>query len=159
RGCQREVRYPAHRRNQPRRAHPQAQVSTVSTQAMFAAPQTTGAPHPVGVGGLGEVAFALIVVLAAIFVVAWVVRRMRLVGNRVGGAIDVLADVPLGQKERAVLLKVGTQQILLGVAPGRVNTLHVLPEPIEVAKPPAAGGPTDSSGNTFRNILMRSLGK
>ena len=124
---------------------------------MFAAPQAASAPHPVGVGGLGEVAFALIVVLAAIFVVAWVVRRMRLVGNRVGGAIDVLADVPLGQKERAVLLKVGTQQILLGVAPGRVNTLHVLAEPIELTKPPA--GSNDSPGNTFRNVLMRSLGK
>jgi len=125
---------------------------------MFAAPQATGTPHPVGVGGLGEVAFALLVVLAAIFLVAWVVRRMRLAGNRVGGAIDVLADVPLGQKERAVLLKVGTQQILLGVAPGRVNTLYVLSEPLELAKPPA-GGPTDTSGNAFRNILMRSLGK
>lgn len=122
---------------------------------MFAAPQTTGSPHPVGVGGLGEVAFALIVVLAAIFVVAWVVRRMRLAGSRVGGAIDVLANVPLGQKERAVLLKVGTTQILLGVAPGRVNTLHVLAEPLELSKPsPPAGG-----DNTFRTILMRSLGK
>jgi flagellar protein FliO/FliZ len=132
----------------------------LATQAagMFAAPQAASSPHPVGVGGLGEVAFALIVVLAAIFVIAWVVRRMRLVGNRVGGAIDVLADVPLGQKERAVLLKVGTQQILLGVAPGRVNTLHVLAEPIDLTKPPA-GGSGDSAGNTFRNVLMRSLGK
>lgn len=123
---------------------------------MFAAPQTTGAPHPVGVGGLGEVAFALILVLAAVFVVAWVVRRMRLASSRVGGAIDVLADVPLGQRERAVLLKVGTTQILLGVAPGRVNTLHVLTEPLELGTPaiPAADG-----RNTFRAILMRSLGK
>ena len=48
---------------------------------MFAAPQTTSSPHPVGVGGLGEVACALIIVLAAIFIVAWVVRRMRLVKN------------------------------------------------------------------------------
>ena len=125
---------------------------------MFAAPQSTSAPHPVGIGGLGEVAFALIVVLAAIFVVAWVVRRMRLGGNRVAGGLDILADVPLGQKERAVLLKVGNQQILLGVAPGRVNMLHVLPEPLELAKP-SAGSPNDSAGPTFRNILMRSLGK
>jgi flagellar protein FliO/FliZ len=131
-------------------------VSITAQAGMFAAPQTTSSPHPVGVGGLGEVAFALIVVLAAIFVVAWVVRRMRLAGNRVGGGLDILADVPLGQKERAVLLKVGNQQILLGVAPGRVNTLHVLPEPLELAKPPAPDVP---AGPTFRNILMRSLGK
>ena len=124
---------------------------------MFAAPQTTVAPHPSAIGGLGEVAFALILVLAAIFVVAWVVRKMRLVGNRVGSAIDVLANVQLGQKERAVLLKVGTTQILLGVAPGQVSTLHVLTEPLELAKPPA--GTSGDSGNAFRTILLRSLGK
>ena len=122
---------------------------------MFAAPQTTAAPHPVGVGGLGEVAFALIVVLAAIFVVAWVVRRMRLVGNKVGGAIDILANVQLGQKERAVLLKVGGTQILLGVAPGQVRTLHVLTTPLELARP-AAG---EEARPSFRALLNRSLGK
>src|ERR1700761_7561950 len=124
---------------------------------MFAAPQTTAAPHPTGIGGLGEVAFALLLVLAAIFVVAWAMRRMRIVGNRVGGAIDVLANVQLGQKERAVLLKVGTTQILIGVAPGQVNTLHVLSEPLEITKPPATG--SGDAGNTFRNVLLRSLGK
>ena len=124
---------------------------------MFAAPQTTGAPHPVGVGGLGEVALALVVVLAAIFAVAWVVRRMRIAGNKVGGAIDILADVPLGQKERAVLLKVGQTQILLGVAPGRVNTLHILTEPLDLTKPSA--GTSADSPNSFRTILLRSLGK
>ncbi len=53
-------------------------------------------------------------------------------------AIDVIAEVPLGQKERAVLLQVGTTQILLGVAPGRVNALHVLAEPLELAQAPGA---------------------
>lgn len=124
---------------------------------MFAAPQTTSSPHPVGVGGLSEVALALIIVLAAIFVIAWLVRRLRLASNRVGGAIDILADVPLGQKERAVLLKVGATQILLGVAPGRVNTLHVLAEPLEISRPPA--GHAADSPNSFRTLLMRSLGK
>ena len=124
---------------------------------MFAAPQTTVTPHPTGIGGLGEVVVALLIVLAAIFVVAWVVRRLRIVGNRVGGAIDVLANVQLGQKERAVLLKVGTTQILLGVAPGQVTTLHVLAEPLELTRP-TAGSPGDS-GSAFRTILLRSLGK
>ena len=81
---------------------------------------------------------------------------MRGLGSRVGNAIDVLADVPLGQKERAVLLKVGATQILIGVAPGRVNTLHVLTEPLELSK---TVGTADDSRTTFRAILMRSLGK
>ena len=99
---------------------------------------------------------ALLIVLGAVFAVAWVVKRMRGFGNRVGNAIDVIADIPLGQKERAVLLKVGKAQILIGVAPGRVNTLHVLAEPIDLTPPPTA--PTDSRPS-FRQLMMRSLGK
>lgn len=122
---------------------------------VFAAPQVIGSTHVSGVSGLGEVTLALVVVLAAVFACAWLVRRMRGLGSRVGNAIDVLAEVPLGQKERAVLLKVGPTQILVGVAPGRVHTLHVLAEPLELTKPGAA----DDSGPSFRKILMRSLGK
>jgi flagellar protein FliO/FliZ len=81
---------------------------------------------------------------------------MRGFGNRVSGAIDVIADIPLGAKERAVLLKVGQKQILVGVAPGRVNLLHVLEEPLDLTKP--ATGPTDSRPN-FKSLMLRSLGK
>jgi flagellar protein FliO/FliZ len=122
----------------------------------FAAPSVVGPTHVSGVSGLGEVTLALVVVLAAVFAFAWIVRRMRGMGSRVGNAIDVLADVPLGQKERAVLLKVGPTQILIGVAPGRVNTLHVLAEPLELTRPL---GTTEDLKPSFRSILMRSLGK
>jgi len=122
----------------------------------FAAPSVVSPTHVSGVSGLGEVTLALVVVLAAVFAFAWIVRRMRGLGNRVGNAIDVLADVPLGQKERAVLLKVGPTQILIGVAPGRVNTLHVLAEPLELTRPV---GTAADSAPSFRSILMRSLGK
>ncbi len=122
----------------------------------FAAPQAIGQSATTGVGGLAQVTLALLLVLVAVFVVAWIVKRMRGFGNRVGNAVGVLADIPLGQKERAVLLKVGETQILVGVAPGRVNTLHVLPVPLELSKPDA--GPGDNR-TTFKSIMMRSLGK
>jgi flagellar protein FliO/FliZ len=122
----------------------------------FAAPQVVGQTPAPSVTGLGQVTLALIIVLGAIFAVAWVVRRMRGFGNRVGDAIDVIADIPLGQKERAVLLKVGNTQILIGVAPGQVNTLHVLTEPLDLTKP--AAGP-DGNRPTFKSLMLRSLGK
>ena len=123
---------------------------------LFAAPQAASTAAPVGAGGLASVTLALLVVLAAIFAVAWVARRVRGMGNRVGNAIDVLADVPLGPKERAVLLKVGAEQVLIGVAPGRVSALHVLREPVEVTKPATATAPAAVS---FGALLKRSLGK
>jgi flagellar protein FliO/FliZ len=127
-----------------------------ATSHPFAAPQAVGTPATPAAGGLARVTLALLVVLAAVFAVAWVVRRMRGIGNRVGGAIDVIADIPLGQKERAVLLKVGQKQILVGVAPGRVNTLYVLEEPLDLSTP--ATGSTDSRP-TFKSLMLRSLGK
>jgi flagellar protein FliO/FliZ len=123
---------------------------------LFAAPPAAAAAAPVGAGGLASVTLALLIVLAAIFAVAWLARRMRGMGNRVGNAIDVLADMPLGPKERAVLLKVGAEQILIGVAPGRVSALHVLREPVEIPKAAAATSPAAVS---FGALLKRSLGK
>ncbi len=134
-----------------------AQAATITPAAhMFAAPQTQGTPVPTGLSGLGQVTFALLLVLAAVFAVAWLVKRVRGMGNRMGAAMDVLAEIPLGPKERAVLLKVGQAQILVGVAPGQVSTLHVLAEPIELAKPAAA---LPDNRPSFRALLLRSLGK
>jgi flagellar protein FliO/FliZ len=126
------------------------------TGHVFAAPSTAAQPVTPSATGLGQVAFALLLVLCAVFAVAWMVKRVRGMGNRVGDAIDVIADIPLGQKERAVLLKVGQTQILVGVAPGHINTLHVLTEPLDLTRTPAASN--DPRPN-FKALLMRSLGK
>jgi flagellar protein FliO/FliZ len=123
---------------------------------LFAAPHAANTVAPVGAGGLASVTFALLVVLVAIFAVAWLARRMRGFGNRVGNAIDILADIPLGPKERAVLLKVGTEQILVGVAPGRISPLHVLRDPVEIPKTTTVTSPAAAS---FGALLKRSLGK
>src|SRR5579862_5497180 len=98
---------------------------------MFAAPQTAPAAHAGGLGGLGEVTLALLLVLGAIFALAWVLKRVRGFNSRVGSSLEVIAHLPVGAKERALLIKVGPTQVLIGVAPGRVNTLYVLPEPLE----------------------------
>ena len=123
---------------------------------LFAAPHAATPAAPVGAGGLASVTLALLIVLAAIFAVAWLARRVRGIGNRVGNASDVLADGPLGPKERAVLLKVGSEQVLIGGAPGRVSALHVLREPVEVTKATPATSPAAVS---FGALLKRSLGK
>ena len=123
---------------------------------MFAAPQTAPATHAGALGGLGEVTLALVLVLGAVFALAWVMKRVRGFGSRVGRSVDVLAQVPLGQKERAVLLKVGPTQILIGVSPGRVNTLYVLPEPLAVDSTPGAGG---GEGSSPFSALLKSLRK
>jgi flagellar protein FliO/FliZ len=124
---------------------------------LFAAPAAAAHAPQTGAGGLLSVTLALLAVLAAIFALAWLTRRVRTFGNRAAGALEVLANLPLGPKERAVLLKVGAAQILLGVAPGRVTALHVLEQPIEVGKPAAPAAEPARPG--FSQLLKRSLGK
>lgn len=127
----------------------------------FAAPKATESVATSPAGGLLQVTLALLLVLAAVFAAAWAMRRLRGFGQRAPGAIEILADVAVGQKERAVLVQIGKQQLLLGVAPGQVRTLHVLPENVEVKRELVGSAAAAASPGThpdFKAILKRSLG-
>ncbi len=78
---------------------------------------------------LGQVIASLALVIGLLFGALWIMRRVNGVGQAVGGQMRVVSSLGLGQRERAVLVSVGDQQILLGVAPGRVAALHVFDEP------------------------------
>ena len=70
----------------------------------------------------------LALVLALIVALGWAVRRFGRLPTCAKGAVRVLGGVALGARERAVLVAVGQTRLLLGVAPGQVRTLHVLPD-------------------------------
>ena len=46
----------------------------------------------------------------------------------------------MGTRERVVLLQVGDKQLLVGVAPGSIKTLHVLETPLVDGNEVVAGG-------------------
>jgi flagellar protein FliO/FliZ len=149
-------------------------ITFISSAALaaerFAAPPAAEPVAASPAGGLLQVTLSLLLVLAAVFAAAWAVRRLRSFGRLAPGAIEIVADVALGQKERAVLVQVGKQQLLLGVAAGSVNTLHVLPEPVAVSPRPTVLGQNVANESTvgshlqtpphlqFKAILKRSLG-
>jgi flagellar protein FliO/FliZ len=132
-------------------------LATAAEQQPFAAPRAAEAVAGPGAGSLAQVTLSLVLVLAAVFAAAWLVRRVRGFGRLGPGAIEILADVAVGTKERAVLVQVGRQQLLLGVAPGRVSTLHVLAEPVTTT-PPASGAEPSGVRPDFKSILKRSVG-
>jgi flagellar protein FliO/FliZ len=142
-------------------------LSSVANAAeqSFAAPEAAKTVSTSAAGSLAQVTLSLILVLGAVFVSAWLVRRLRNFGRPGAGAIQIVADVALGTKERAVLIQVGAQQLLVGVAPGRVNTLHVLAEPVRTDDAQRGGGADELSPSSspsprpdFKAILKRSLG-
>jgi len=105
--------------------------------------------------GPGQMVLGLVMVLALIFALAWAVRRFGRVQSLPTGALRVLGGLSLGTRERLVLVKVGNAQLLLGVAPGRVQTLHVLAEPIEFPSPPDTGAGAREFAERLQSALRR----
>ncbi len=70
----------------------------------------------------------LVVVIALILGLAWVLRKYGRLPTNNQVDMKVLGGLSLGTRERAVLIEVEGRRLLLGVAPGRVDTLHVLSE-------------------------------
>jgi flagellar protein FliO/FliZ len=140
-----------------------ALAAATASQVAGAAEKAFAAPHAAdhvpasNAGSLVSVTLSLLLVLAAVFAAAWVMRRLRGFGKFGNGAIEIVADTALGTKERAVLIQVGKQQLLLGVTPGQVTMLHVLPEPVATSQPQAPTG-GEPGRPDFKAILKRSLG-
>jgi len=88
-------------------------------------------PAPAGDADLGgqlvQTAGGLIVVLGVLLGLAWLVKRY-LGTPGIGGKsrVQVLGGVSLGPRERAVIVEVEGERLLLGVAQGNVRLLHVL---------------------------------
>ncbi|NNJ92745.1 MAG: flagellar biosynthetic protein FliO [Gammaproteobacteria bacterium] len=93
----------------------------------IAAVSTKGIPEaPVGAGQLANITLGLVLVLALIFALAWLFRRYGNVASFNRSNIHVVGGVSLGSRERAVLLDVEGEQILVGVTPNQITRLHVL---------------------------------
>lgn len=130
-----------------------ADFAAAAESLPFAAASAQSATTPVT--GTLRVTLAMVLVLGALLAAAWFARRVRGVGGASSSGLTVLAQVSLGTRERAVLLRVGGSQVLVGVAPGNVRTLHVIDG---VAEPDIAG-PPEIARPTFKSMLLKSLGK
>jgi flagellar protein FliO/FliZ len=101
-----------------------------------------GTASAVSMASFLQVILALAVVLAAIALFAWCLRRWMPGPAGAGGFLRVLGGVMVGPKERLVLVEVGETWLLLGVAANSVNLLHTMPKPAGtvVASAPVAQG-------------------
>lgn len=110
------------------------------------------APASSGLTGLVQVISALAIVLAAIAAVAWLLRRIGPLGQSAGNLIKVVATLPVSTKERLVLIEIQDEWLLLGVAPGRVSTLHRMDKPEQ-----APGGALPEANQTFIQTLIQHV--
>ena len=100
---------------------------------------------------LAKLVGGLVLVVAAIFVLAWLVKKFNLNQHSQGGLIRVIAGLSIGTRDRIVLLQVGDEQILVGLTPGRIEKLHTLERPLEAPR-------TSPPGGSFAAKLNRLMG-
>lgn len=103
-----------------------------------------------GGGMLMQLTLGLVVVLALAVGLSWLLRRYALPRD---GLIRVVGGLPLGSRERLLLVEVDDTRLLLGITPQRIQTLHVLapavsrraPEPpFQIVPPPLPESPHDA---------------
>ena len=80
------------------------------------------------------------IVIASIVLLAWFARKMNRFSTSSDGSLQILGGLSMGSRERIVLIEVAGEQLLLGVSPGRINTLHVLENGIDRSKTAPAKG-------------------
>jgi len=105
----------------------------VSAQAIASAQSTPLPAQPVipsSQDQLIEVVIALGIVLALIYGLAWLVKRKQVVTGLTNVPMKTLGVLPMGVKEKIILVEVGGKQLLLGMTPTNINTLATFDEPI-----------------------------
>ena len=108
---------------------------------------------PMSGGYLMQLVFGLLVVVLCIVVLAWFAKKMNRFNTLADGSLKVIGGLSMGSRERVVLLQVGEEQLLLGVSPGKISTLHVLGTPLEVN-----GSQTDNNtGDSFFDKLKTTM--
>ena len=101
--------------------------------------------------GLIEMTLSLALVIALIIALSWLIGRMRGATRSTSGAINVIAEITIGPKERIVLVRVGDRQALVGVSGAGVQSLRLLEQNISV--------PAEANVTPFAARLKEIMGR
>ncbi len=109
----------------------------------------------IGMGSVLQVLAGLAIVLAMVGAAAWTVRRLGVAPGKAGGLLKVCGSIAVGQRERVVVVEMRDVWLVVGVAPGRVSTLHTLARPEDAALAPQGA----AAASAFADWLRRAIEK
>jgi len=91
---------------------------------------------------------SLLAVLTVVAVCSWCLRRWRDRQNVSNESIEIISGLSLGSKDKVVLLRVGDEQVLVGVGPAGMQSLHVIQQPSVGGRSQVAVAQSDSAVDT-----------
>jgi flagellar protein FliO/FliZ len=109
---------------------------------------------------LVEMMLSLLLVLSLIFALAWFFKRIN--NNRImpSQVMDVKASLSLSPKEKLMIVQVGDEQIVVGVAPGFVSLIKTLDSPLVVDnQSQALSFSKESFAKTLEKMLKGNKGQ
>ncbi len=119
-------------------------LTTATATATAAATAGEQASSTLGLGAALEMLLWLAVVIGVILLCAWGFRRLNGTVLTAANVIRVRSVISVGNRERIALLEVGDKQILVGLCPGQISTLHVFEENV---LPPLSDAEKSSAAN------------
>ena len=105
---------------------------------------TSPASAPAG-PSLGPMLLALLLVLALIPIALWLLKRMGPMANTPVAGLKIIAQLPLGSRERVVVLEAGDRWLLLGVTAAQIQRIGSLPK-----------GELPAAAPSFKSLLQRA---
>lgn len=79
---------------------------------------------PSSSAAMAKVLLGLAAIMLLIFGLAWLVKKLGVGGFLPQQGMRVVSSMALGSREKAVLIEVDNQRLLIGVGPGCISTLH-----------------------------------
>ncbi len=98
----------------------------LSPVTVLCAPLNQAAVKPISTGNLLNWSAGLVIVLSVFFLMIWLLKKINTGSMTGSGQLRVIGGLSLGMREKIVILKAGRKQLILGVSPGKIETLHVL---------------------------------
>ena len=129
-------------------------TATPATAVVGAASPSPESFDPLSSGYLLKLVFSLVIVLALMFVVVWLLKRTGRFNGRAGSyPLNVLAQMPVGTRERVVLIAVGDRQMLLGVSQGQIESLGWVDPPLS----PDSGSKSNPLEGAFFQLMKNQM--
>ena len=97
---------------------------------------------PTAATGMGQMLVGLAAVIGLVFAAAWIARRLGVQGHDTSPLLKRIAAMPVGPRERIVIVEAGNDWLVVGVTAQSIRTLHTLPKGVVPETPASqlAGG-------------------